>query len=393
MIRGPKQLGDLLTAAVALDVHSSEDLRILARALGLPLPTPGQGGAVDPGRPAHATPRPGSGVHTSTGPAAPAPLAPPATLREGRPGAPDPTERPTPQPGSAGGGAGSLAVAASVDGIPPFDALAPLGLAGRPAHAPVVEAAPPATGSLTTLNGPDPGRGPRPPAATTAPTPLFEVGRASAAAMPAPWDPRAQRGVLFAAASTDVEGREVDPQGMAELVVRVATGGSPRRPRRSPRRIRPTTRQGALLLLDRGAAMEPYRDDRVWLTELAAAVLRRDRIEVRDVRGGRVSHDGGRSWQEYQPPAPGRPVLVLSDLGALPVPFVERTATTSAQWLTWLRGIRRMGNPVACLTPFPPEVYPAALRQAVALVPLDHRTTIGAVRAETRRLRDRGPHR
>ena len=199
---------------------------------------------------------------------------------------------------------------------------------------------------------------------------------------------------MLAAASTDVESREVDDRRLVALAVSSLAGRPPRRDVRAPRRVRPTTREGALLLLDRSTAMQPFRQDRAWLAELAGHVLRRDRVEVRELllRRG-VSSDGGRTWEPYRPPSPGRPVLLLSDLGALPVPFADRTATTPAEWLGWLRRARRSGNPVVCLTPFLPEVYPAAVRQAVALVTLDRRTSIGSVYTGTRRFRDRGPRR
>lgn len=377
MTRGPVHLGDLLTAARTLRVESPEGLRVLARTLGLPLadglPADGDPPRLPTGRPTAAarpaeTTRPGPTADT-LGPVPPPTDRPPVRRRYEQP---RPSDR-SPQHGRA-----------TVPQAPPDRAPA--------AQAPL-RPEEPSTGSLTTLRGPDPGRSPRPPAGP-APLPLLERHQPVTHRPPPPWDPRTQRGVMLAAASTDVEGREVDRHRLVGMAVRTLAGRAPRQGMRMPRRIRPTTRAGALLLLDRGTAMQPYRHDQAWLAELAALVLRRDRVQVRELllRRG-VSGDGGRTWEPLRPPAPGRPVLLLSDLGALPVPFADRTATTPMEWLPWLRWLRRGGTPVTCLTPFPAEAYPAAVRQTVPLVPLDRRTSIRSAHAETRRFRDRGPRR
>ncbi|MGA5699108.1 hypothetical protein [Peterkaempfera bronchialis] len=354
--RGPVHLGDLLTAARVLRLESPDGLRLLARTLGLPLPEPPAAGA----------------------PQQPRAVEVPVQARQ--PARPDPAVRdrePGPAPGRPRGPRPSPA--------PRLPSARTVG----PGDADTV--AEPSTGSLTMLRGPDPGMRPRPPA--DPPTlPLLEQRHPAVRRPPPPWDPRTQRGVMLAAASTDVPGREVDRDRLVDLAVRSLAGQAPRRGVRVPRRVRPTTREGAVLLLDRATSMQPFRHDQAWLAELAGRVLRRDRVQVLDLllRRG-VSGDGGRSWQPYRPPSPGRPVLLLSDLGVLAVPFADRTATTPVEWLPWLRRLRRSGSPVTCLTPFPPESYPAVVRQAVPLVPLDRRTSIRFAHAETRRFHDRGP--
>ncbi|WP_377268546.1 hypothetical protein [Peterkaempfera sp. SMS 1(5)a] len=389
MTRGPVHLGDLLTAARVLRMESPEGLRALARTLGLPLP--------DGAPPAEALPRGPAGERLPGGSATGSPPGAGSRPRHDSdrhsPDRHNPDRRDTggqrraarrPAAGAAapgrGGPPGSTVPPGS--GLPPDED----GTAGPPASA-----GGPSTGSLTTLRGPDPSRRPRT-AADPAPLPLLERHQPPAHRPPPPWDPRTQRGVMLAAASTDVEGREVDRHALVGMAVRALAGREPRRGMRTPRRIRPTTREGALVLLDRGTAMQPYRHDQAWLAELAELVLRHDRVQVRDLllRRG-VSSDGGRTWEALPPPVPGRPVLLLSDLGALAVPFADRTATTPMEWLPWLRRLRRGGAPVTCLTPFPATAYPQPIRRAVPLVPLDRRTSIRFTHAETRRFRDRGP--
>jgi hypothetical protein len=204
------------------------------------------------------------------------------------------------------------------------------------------------------------------------PPDILDVPWVTAPPRPAPpWDPRTERAVFLAVASTYRGGHTVDHDRLLELVVRSLAGGPLGRPR-VPYRQRATTRAGVHLLLDRGESMRPFRDDQAWLAALAARVVPPDRLTVLDFRLRRgASRDGGRTWEPHPVPPHGQPVLLMSDLGRLRPPLPGRNHATPAQWLPYLRRLCRAGTPVVCLTPHPVREYPAAIRQLVTLFTLD----------------------
>jgi hypothetical protein len=340
MSRGPVHAGDVLRAAAALGIGDAAGVRALAVAMELPgagrRPLP----PAAPGRPLP--------------PGAPRPLPPAATDPPGPRPAPEPPAPPV-----------ALAAAAEPRGA---------SLLSFPAAEPL----PPRAGTAL----PAPGE-----LLFAAPGTVPEVAPAP------PWNPRTERAIMLAVAATEAAGREVDGRQLLDLVVRRLGGRPPTSRTRIPYRLRPTTRAGVHLLLDRGPSMRPFRHDHQWVARLARRVLPPDQLQVLDFRLAQgVSADGGRSWsglQSWLPP--GRPVLLVSDLGRLRPPVAGRHQATAADWLAFLHRLRRAGHPVTCLTPFRPESYPAALRRAVALVPLDRRTSVWSARSAVRGIRRAGP--
>ncbi|WP_330265824.1 hypothetical protein [Streptomyces griseorubiginosus] len=219
----------------------------------------------------------------------------------------------------------------------------------------------------------------------------FELPWPASPPLPAPpWDPRTERALFLAVASTYTTGRVVDHPRLVELVVRGLAGGRVGRPR-VPYRQRSTTRAGALLLLDRGESMRPFRHDQEWITRLAARILPPGGLRVLDLRIAQgVSQDRGRSWRPHPVPPAGQPVLLLSDLGHLQPPLPGRHHSSPASWLPYLRRLREAGCPVVCLTPYPAEEYPATVRRTVALVPLDRRVSVRFAQTTARRDPRRG---
>ncbi|WP_185806643.1 hypothetical protein, partial [Streptomyces sp. RP5T] len=258
----------------------------------------------------------------------------------------------------------------------------------------------------------------RPPAARETQPPLWQalaptddpgegteqlLGRTEALDMPwpmalprpaSPWNPRTERALFLAVAGTLTTGRAVDHPRLVELVVRGLAGGPVARPR-VPYRHRLTTRAGALLLLDRGESMRPFRHDQEWIARLAARILPPGGLRVLDLRIAQgVSRDRGRTWEPHPVPAHGQPVLLLSDLGHLQPPLPGRHHSSPASWLPYLRRLREAGCRTVCLTPYPAEEYPAAVRRTVALVPLDRRVSVRLAQTTARRdPRRAGPHR
>lgn len=398
----PARLGDLLRTARALRICDPDGLAALAQALGLTLPSGAPASAASappgaPGRRAASSGRPSRDDRTAarahrprngTGPGHRAGAGPAPVTR--RPGAGDGDSAPyTQAPGAVPPGPATTPTGPNA--VPPGPNAVPAAPAEQP-PAPAVRTA--GGGSLLLVRGARSagGREAEPPLwHELAPSGLPEdgtaelLGRAEAFDLPwpttpplpaPPWDPRTERAVFLAVASTYTTGRVVDHARLVELVVRGLAGGRVARPR-VPYRQRPTTRAGALLLLDRGESMRPFRHDQEWITRLAARILPPGGLRVLDLRIAQgVSEDRGRSWRPHPVPPPGQPVLLLSDLGHLQPPLPGRHHSSPASWLPYLRRLREAGCPVVCLTPYPAEEYPAAVRRAVALVPLDRRVSV-----------------
>ncbi|MGY5046849.1 hypothetical protein ACWDE0_14570 [Streptomyces sp. 900105755] len=381
MSRSPARLGELLRAARALGVSDTDGLTTLAAALGLALTTDGPG-TDDPARRARraADPvRPFRGEGTTGGAVRPGPgTGSPARTRGAGtppgPGAgdttgPDPYRRtpvppeqvPGPDTRSATGGSLLLVGAARP---------APGGEPDRPQWRETGLPDPPDDSAGQLLGHPE----------------AFDVSWPTALPPPAsPWDPRTERAVFLALAGTRTTGRAVDHPRLVDLVVRGLAGGQTGRPR-VPYRQRATTRAGALLLIDRGESMRPFRHDQEWITRLAGSILPPGGLRVLDLRIAQgVSRDRGRTWEPHPVPPYGQPVLLLSDLGHLRPPAPGRHHSPPANWLPYLRRLWEAGNPVVCLTPYPAEEYPAAVRRTVALVPLDRRVSVRLAQTAARR--------
>ncbi|WP_158709311.1 MULTISPECIES: hypothetical protein [unclassified Streptomyces] len=401
MSRRRTQVGDLLRAARLLGVRDADGVARLAEAMGLPAGA-GRAGADAPvGGRAGRRPEAAGGPSTAEDGGrdgerrpvrAPHADAVPRTGRQERPPAPSRRAGPAPLKG-AGEAAGTGADATAAGAVRRVE------LAGS---APEPYPAPPETtgASLLMLRAPLPPpdptgpdgepalrdlADPADPAGPEDHPDILDVPWVTAPPRPAPpWDPRSERAVFLAVASTYRGGHTVDHDRLLELVVRSLAGGPLGRPR-VPYRQRATTRAGVHLLLDRGESMRPFRDDQAWLAALAARVVPSDRLTVLDFRLRRgASRDGGRTWEPHPVPPHGRPVLLMSDLGRLRPPLPGRNHATPAQWLPYLRRLCRAGTPVVCLTPHPVREYPAAIRQLVTLFTLDRGIPVRAGRSGSR---------
>ncbi|MFD5406629.1 hypothetical protein [Streptomyces griseorubiginosus] len=388
----PARLGDLLRTARALRVSDPDDLATLATTLGFTLPSRPSGDQ-DPSTAANVTApdggsrRPANAARPSRG-----------DRTTARANGSDPTERP-----STGSSPPDTARRPGREGT------APPPYRHDPAASPTApDEHPPASrtvtsGSLLLIRAgrPPTARETQPPvwrefAPTDSPADGTEqlLGRADEFDMPwptalprpaPPWNPRTERALFLAVAGTFTTGRAVDHPRLVELVVRGLAGGPVARPR-VPYRRRLTTRAGALLLLDRGESMRPFRHDQEWIARLAARILPPGGLRVLDLRIAQgVSRDRGRTWEPHPVPPHGQPVLLLSDLGHLQPPLPGRHHSSPKSWLPYLRRLRESGCRAVCLTPYPAEEYPAAVRRTVALVPLDRRVSVRLAQTIARR--------
>lgn len=144
-----------------------------------------------------------------------------------------------------------------------------------------------------------------------------------------------------------------------------------------PRLPWPTTRFGALVLIDIGDAMMPWSRDIPQLRDAIVAVIGRDRCKILQFDGcpSRGAGKGIRpTWKVYEAPAPSTPVVVLSDLG-VGRPAMALSRATSAEWLRFAEDARRAGTPLIAFVPYPADRVHAAIRRAMTVVPWDRSTS------------------
>lgn len=186
-------------------------------------------------------------------------------------------------------------------------------------------------------------------------------------------DPRWTRQLVAYALATPVYDGPVD--GVA-LVDRIARG---KPVVRIPRRPRPSLRVGAQLLVDIGEAMEPYAADRWDVQAELERVVGATCLQTLQFRDAPVRGAGaGPVWtwpERYEPPEPGVPVLVLTDLGiggirASSAPSQER------EWLELAGILRRRGSRLIVLVPYPATRWPVRLARELTVVEWDRTTTV-----------------
>jgi hypothetical protein len=145
----------------------------------------------------------------------------------------------------------------------------------------------------------------------------------------------------------------------------------PRLPRRSLGR-------GVQLLIDLGAAMEPFARDQVELTRAIAGVVGAERIEelgfyacpTRGVLGSRDETE-----RLYRPPDPHVPVIVLGDLGIGRSPSPGGNSRP-AEWLELAALLGGRHSQLIAVVPYPDAFWPERLRGAVTFVTWDRSTTV-----------------
>ncbi|OPG08482.1 hypothetical protein B1R27_09815 [Streptomyces sp. GKU 895] len=196
-----------------------------------------------------------------------------------------------------------------------------------------------------------------------------------------PWTPEWARGVMVAVVSAPVASRRLDQRVLMRKVSRQQAMRS------VPWQRRPSTRRGVQLLLDHSAGMAPFQDDRRWLRALLESVAGRDRVEVLRFTGSPlrgVVRTAGTAPEVYRPPAPGTPVVLVSDLGRVRPPFTGGASARFDEWLDFIDGVLHAGCPPVCVSPFPARVYPRSVRGRVALIPFDRRISLRHAREATR---------
>ncbi|MEQ1909606.1 MAG: hypothetical protein ABMA15_12335 [Vicinamibacterales bacterium] len=185
-------------------------------------------------------------------------------------------------------------------------------------------------------------------------------------------------------ASTEQTG-DIDIEGVAAQL----TEGRPLS--RVPRFRTTTLRRGALVLVDVGTGMDPYRIDvdqlLVWFDELVADGRLTVRYFVRTPAEGVFALDR----QETTPwaaPAPGTPIMLISDLGIGGLTLGEDRATV-ADWLAFAEMAVRSSSPLLALVPYEARRWPTRLARAMTLLHWSERTSVGTVRRAKRERQER----
>jgi hypothetical protein len=197
-----------------------------------------------------------------------------------------------------------------------------------------------------------------------------------------------QRALAMALAGTAVGGRI--------NVLALVDDFAQRRARRAPPRLpRPSLRRGVQLIVDRGPALEPFRGDLERLRNALLSVVSQsgmDEIGFESDPGTvvRRRRHGGRVVRGPWPagdllPAPGTPVVVVTDLG-IAVPKVGPLASAMHNWLEQYEAFRRARVRALFLVPYPPARWPPVVARRLPVVYWADRLRPGEVARIARRV-------
>ena len=182
--------------------------------------------------------------------------------------------------------------------------------------------------------------------------------------------PGQQRLILLALVSKLIEGRDIDIAKTARSIV------SRRALIRLPRQRRLSVRRGVQLIIDVGPRMQPFVDDEDQLMTSLLRILGRDVVEILRCYGAPPDDpESELRYGEYHMPAPGTPVLLLSEVGEGKGIFAPLTAK-SEQWIGFAGRLATYGCQLIVLAPVSAEHISSTLRQRTVVVPWD-RTPIG----------------
>lgn len=195
--------------------------------------------------------------------------------------------------------------------------------------------------------------------------------------------PNWSRGILAAALATFADDGPLDVDRIVDGIARGRVLGH------LPRRVVPTLRRGAQLLVDISDSMTPFARDQALLIDEIRRTASADAVDVLRFSGcpsrgaGRGSR---RTWSRYAPPASGRPIIMLTDLGIGGVPWAT-DIVDEREWLEFLSALDKQGHAATAFVPYGMRRRPARLAKFINFVPWDRSTTAGSVKA--RMLRNR----
>jgi hypothetical protein len=162
---------------------------------------------------------------------------------------------------------------------------------------------------------------------------------------------------------------------------------------RVPRKRRWSVNRGVQLLIDGGSGMDPFRKDQSAFTAVVRAVVGPERVEVVEfydapLRGVFDTATGGR--REYEPPPPGVPIVLLSDLG-----YGHRARdgarATIREWQAFADAVAKRSRRIITFVPYPPPLLAPRLRRDLGAVYWDRSTAHRQIRDASKNAADPTP--
>jgi hypothetical protein len=194
--------------------------------------------------------------------------------------------------------------------------------------------------------------------------------------------PQWTRGILSAALATLSSQGELDIERIVEALAQRHYL------QRVPRRPLPTLRHGVQVLVDRSQAMIPFHRDQDWLVKEIQKVVGEGKTQALRFAGCPLSKAGAgprKDWEDYRPPLPATPVLLLTDLGIGRPPLSSDWASVE-DWLLFARILRTAGCPIVALVPYASTLpdgrarWPAELVGVMTILLWDRGTSATTVR-------------
>jgi hypothetical protein len=188
--------------------------------------------------------------------------------------------------------------------------------------------------------------------------------------------PQWTRAILSAALVTNADDGLPDIERITEIIARGEVV------RELPTHSSPTVRRGVQLLIDKSLAMMPFARDQAWLQKQLQNVVGSDRVQVKRFVGSPLRGIGlrPRSSSDYEPPLPGTPVVLLTDLGICQ-PMLAEDWADSREWLRFSSIVRHAQCPLIALTPYGPSRWPVELLAYMTIIQWDRKTTAPIIRS------------
>jgi hypothetical protein len=132
--------------------------------------------------------------------------------------------------------------------------------------------------------------------------------------------------------------------------------------------------------------MEPFARDQDHLLDEIQQAIGKDSTEILHFRDNPLRGAGSGAiwtWQSYACPAPGTPVLALSDLG-IGGPFLNPDRSSTSEWLSFAEKLSGHSCPLIAFVPYPENRWPPELARQMTLVCWDRPTTVGTISRKIR---------
>jgi hypothetical protein len=143
-----------------------------------------------------------------------------------------------------------------------------------------------------------------------------------------------------------------------------------------------TIRRGAQVLIDAGPGSAPYMRDQTFLLEQIENIVGSDGVDTWDFIGTPIKYAVSYSdpnCSNYRLPPSGTPIIMLTDLG-IAAPQFNPEVTTHSEWIEFAHFVRAERCPLLAFVPFNPNRWPNALKNHIAMIQWDYKTSILTIR-------------